>query len=41
MGLSVASYVLSYWMIPKIALLTVKADIFGYDINKRGKANSL
>ncbi|CAD8113583.1 unnamed protein product [Paramecium sonneborni] len=36
MGLSVIAYVLSYWMIPKIATLTVKADIFGYDINKKG-----
>ena len=34
--ISVLAYFLTNKMIPIISILTVKADIFGYDINKKG-----
>jgi len=34
--ISVLAYFLTNKMIPIISTLTVKADIFGYDINKKG-----
>lgn len=40
-GLSVLSYFMTNSMIPQIGLLTIKAEIFGYDINKQGKTHFL
>ena len=35
--ISSLSYFITDRMIPTIQLLTLKADLFGYDINKKGK----
>jgi len=35
--ISSLSYFITNRMIPTIQLLTLKADLFGYDINKKGK----
>ena len=30
------TWLLTYMLIPKISFLMIRADIFGYDINKKG-----